>query len=54
MLNFAVDDLDAFLARIQAKGVKVLKRDDKDPNGRFAWIMDPDGTKIELRQPASK
>ncbi|HEX5257385.1 MAG TPA: VOC family protein [Sphingomicrobium sp.] len=50
MLNFAVDDLDAFLTRIEAKGVKVIKRDDTDPNGRFAWIMDPDGTKIELRQ----
>lgn len=50
MINFAVDDLDAFLARIEAKGVKVLKRDDSDPSGRFAWIMDPDGTKIELWQ----
>jgi catechol 2,3-dioxygenase-like lactoylglutathione lyase family enzyme len=51
MLNFAVDDLDAFLARIAEKGVKPLSRDDKDPNGRFAWILDPDGTKIELYQP---
>ena len=50
MLNFAVDDLDAFLAKIEAKGVKVLKRVDNDPTGRFAWIMDPDGTKIELRE----
>lgn len=51
MLNFAVDDLDAFLARIAAKGVAVQKRDDADPNGRFAWILDPDGTKIELWEP---
>jgi catechol 2,3-dioxygenase-like lactoylglutathione lyase family enzyme len=50
MLNFAVDDLDAFLARLTAKGVTVLKRDDSDPSGRFAWILDPDGTKIELWQ----
>jgi predicted enzyme related to lactoylglutathione lyase len=50
MINFGVDDMDAFLARIEAKGVKVLKRDDSDPSGRFAWIMDPDGTKIELWQ----
>jgi catechol 2,3-dioxygenase-like lactoylglutathione lyase family enzyme len=54
MLNFAVDDLDAFLTRIEAKGVKAIKRDDTDPNGRFAWIMDPDGTKIELRQVPQK
>ena len=53
MLNFAVDDLDAFLARLKAKGVEPLKRDDSDPNGHFAWIVDPDGTKIELWQPKS-
>ena len=50
MLNFAVDDMDAFIRRLESKGVKVLKRDDKDPNGRFAWIVDPDGAKIELWQ----
>ncbi len=50
MLNFAVDDLDAFLTRIAAKGVKTLKREDSD-FGKFAWIVDPDGTKIELWQP---
>ena len=51
MLNFAVDDMDAFLRRIEAKGVKILKRDDTDPSGKFAWILDPEGTKIELWQP---
>lgn len=49
MLNFAVDDLDAFLARLEAKGVAILQRVD-DETGRFAWIMDPEGTKIELRE----
>ena len=51
MLNFAVDDIDALVARLEAKHVPILKRDDSDPFGRFAWIMDPDGTKIELWQP---
>jgi len=51
MLNFAVDDLTAFLDRLKAKGVTVLKRDDSDPSGKFAWIVDPDGTKIELWEP---
>lgn len=50
MVNFAVDDLDGFLAVIAAKGVAVLDRKDYD-YGRFAWIVDPDGTKIELWQP---
>jgi catechol 2,3-dioxygenase-like lactoylglutathione lyase family enzyme len=54
MLNFAVDDLDAFLARLQAKGVTILKRDDSGSNGKFAWILDPDGTKIELWQPTKR
>jgi len=51
MINFAVDDMDAIIARVTAKGVAVLKRDDNDAFGRFAWIQDPDGTKIELWQP---
>ncbi len=54
MLNFGVDDMDAFIRRVEAKGVKILKRDDSDPSGRFAWILDPDGTKIELWQPKPK
>jgi catechol 2,3-dioxygenase-like lactoylglutathione lyase family enzyme len=51
MVNFAVDDLDAFLAMLTSKGVEILKRDDQGPNGKFAWILDPDGTKIELWEP---
>ena len=51
MINFAVDDMDGFIARLTSKGVRILRRDDKDANGRFAWILDPDGTKIELWQP---
>jgi catechol 2,3-dioxygenase-like lactoylglutathione lyase family enzyme len=51
MIDFAVDDLDAFVARLRSKGVSILKRDDSDPSGTFAWILDPDGTKIELWQP---
>jgi len=54
MLDFAVDDMDAMLARLKARGVAILKTDDSDPSGRFAWIMDPDGTKIELWQAKSK
>jgi predicted enzyme related to lactoylglutathione lyase len=50
MVNLAVDDLDGVLARVEAKGVAVLGRDDGE-YGRFAWILDPDGTKIELWQP---
>lgn len=51
MINYAVDDMDALLARLRSKGVTVLKRDDSDPNGRFAWILDPEGNKVELWEP---
>lgn len=51
MINFAVDDLDAYLKQIEAAGVTILGRMETDPNGKFAWILDPDGTKIELWQP---
>ncbi|MBS0360670.1 MAG: VOC family protein [Proteobacteria bacterium] len=50
MLDLAVDDLDAFLARLKSKGVAILKQDDTSPDGKFAWILDPDGVKIELWQ----
>ena len=54
MIDFAVDDMDAYLSRLREKGVTVLKRDDTSPVGRYAWILDPDGTKIELWQPKAK
>lgn len=50
MLNLAVDDMDAFIARLTAKGVPILKRD-QDSFGKYAWILDPDGVKIEFWQP---
>ena len=53
MINFAVDDLDAFVKRLEGKGVKILKRQ-QDETGKFASILDPDGTKIELWQPPAK
>ena len=51
MINFAVDDLDDFLAGLEAKGVEVNERQQLDGMGKFAWILDPDGTKIELWEP---
>ena len=51
MIDFAVDDLPAFLDRLKAKGVAVIERDDSNASGKFAWIIDPDGTKIELWEP---
>jgi catechol 2,3-dioxygenase-like lactoylglutathione lyase family enzyme len=51
MVNFVVDDLDGVLVRARSLGVEPVGRDDNDPYGRFAWLMDPAGTKIELWEP---
>jgi predicted enzyme related to lactoylglutathione lyase len=50
MVNWRVDDLDAFLAGLAAKGIAPEKREDGE-YGRFAWIVDPEGNKLELYQP---
>ncbi|HEY0414360.1 MAG TPA: VOC family protein [Allosphingosinicella sp.] len=47
MINLRVDDLDGFVAGLEAKGIEILGRQDED-YGRFAWILDCDGVKIEL------
>jgi predicted enzyme related to lactoylglutathione lyase len=52
MINYRVDDLDELLAGLRAAGVEILKGPDSDDNGKFAWIVDPDGNKVELWQPA--
>jgi predicted enzyme related to lactoylglutathione lyase len=52
MINLAVDDMDAIVARLTRAGVAVLKREEEGSFGKFAWILDPDGTKIELWEPA--
>ena len=49
MINLRVDDLDGMIADLAVKGISILGRQDED-YGRFAWILDPDGVKIELYQ----
>jgi catechol 2,3-dioxygenase-like lactoylglutathione lyase family enzyme len=51
MINLMVDDLDGVLEKAKAEGVEPLKREDGD-YGRFAWVLDPAGTKVELWEPA--
>lgn len=51
MLNYIVDDLDAVLAALRAEGVQVDEKVEEHEYGKFGWIMDPDGNRIELWQP---
>lgn len=50
MINFRVADLDGLLAALRAEGVTVDKREDSE-YGRFAWILDPEGNRVELWEP---
>jgi catechol 2,3-dioxygenase-like lactoylglutathione lyase family enzyme len=55
MINYIVDDLDALLARLKADGVSMDPKSQDSEYGRFAWIYDADGHKVELWEPpASK
>jgi catechol 2,3-dioxygenase-like lactoylglutathione lyase family enzyme len=51
MINFRVKDLDALLAQLATEGVRIDPKRENHDYGRFAWIYDPDGNKIELWQP---
>lgn len=51
MINLAVDDLDGILARAKTHGVEPVKTFPDEANGKFAHIIDPEGTKIELWEP---
>jgi predicted enzyme related to lactoylglutathione lyase len=52
MVNYRVDDLDALLAQLAAAGVTIDPHREEDVSfGRFAWITDPEGNRVELWQP---
>ena len=52
MINYRVEDLDALLAALKAEGVEIDPHREDYDYGRFAWISDPDGNRIELWEPA--
>jgi len=51
MINYRVDDLEALVDQLRKDGVEILKGPEKHENGPFAWILDPEGNKVELWQP---
>jgi catechol 2,3-dioxygenase-like lactoylglutathione lyase family enzyme len=53
MINYRVEDMDAVVRELESEGVKILGRQDEG-YGKFAWIMDPEGNKIELYEPAKE
>ena len=53
MVNYRVDDLHALVAALKDEGCNVLDRIDDSEYGKFAWVIDPDGNKVELWEPAA-
>jgi predicted enzyme related to lactoylglutathione lyase len=51
MMNFRVADLDALVKALKEEGVEVDPHREDYDYGRFAWVMDPEGNRIELWEP---
>jgi catechol 2,3-dioxygenase-like lactoylglutathione lyase family enzyme len=48
MINLRVDDLDALVAALREEGIPLIGEPVSEEFGKFAWVMDPEGNKIEL------
>ena len=51
MFNYIVENLEELLTALKEEGVQVVGEIEEYPYGKFGWIMDPDGNKIELWEP---
>src|SRR5215471_11208202 len=54
MLNYLVDDLKGLLEKLKAEGVNVDPKVEEAEYGKFGWITDPEGNRIELWEPAKE
>ena len=51
MVNYRVEDLAGLLKALREEGCDVLDKTDDSEYGKFGWVMDPEGNKVELWQP---
>lgn len=51
MINYRVDNLAELIAQLRGAGIEILQGPEFHENGAFAWILDPDGNKVELWEP---
>lgn len=51
MINYRVDDMAGMIAQLTDAGIELIKEPESHENGKFAWIADPEGNKIELWEP---
>ena len=53
MVNYRVEDLHGLLAALRAEGCQVEQSVEESEYGKFGWVIDPEGNKVELWQPPS-
>ncbi|MBT3784745.1 VOC family protein [bacterium] len=51
MINYRVDDLDELIKQLKKSNVEIFQGPEQHENGKFAWVIDPEGNKVELWQP---
>ena len=51
MVNYRVADLTGLLQALRDEGCNVLEKTDDSEYGKFGWVMDPEGNKVELWEP---
>lgn len=51
MINYRIDSMAEVLEQLRRNGVEILKGPESHQNGKFAWVLDPDGNKVELWEP---
>jgi predicted enzyme related to lactoylglutathione lyase len=51
MINYRIDDMAGMIEQLRRNGVEIVKGPESHENGKFAWVMDPDGNKVELWEP---
>lgn len=51
MINYRVADLQALIAALRAEGCQVEDKVEESEYGKFGWVIDPEGNKLELWQP---
>jgi predicted enzyme related to lactoylglutathione lyase len=54
MINYRVENLEAVLAALRAEGVAVEDKVEASDFGRFGWLLDPEGNRIELWEPPAQ
>ena len=51
MVNYRVADVHALVAALRAEGCNVMEKVDESEYGKFGWVIDPEGNKVELWEP---